>query len=1554
VTDRFNPVQTAGEIAATYRRYLRSLIAAHDPRIGMPLATAIDRSPLLHKGPYLEATPPYVPGLTPSQLVREGVLDRGFEALGSPALPLERPLYRHQEQAIRKVRAGRNVVIATGTGSGKTESFLLPILDSLVRERAAGSLGPGVRALLLYPMNALANDQMKRLRSLLAGFPAITFGRYTGDTENDPRVARDTFAALNPGEPLLPNELVSRREMQQTPPHLLLTNYAMLEYLLLRPQDMTLFPEAGEPTWRFLVVDEAHVYDGTQGAELAMLMRRLRDRVVPDGQLQCIATSATVGADTDPKGVTDFASSLFGVPFEWVTTAAARQDLVVADRLPSPRGPFWGPLTAADYRALADAEPVDAAVLAHATAHGWLGQSAAEALVHEERLADLKRALRGGPRLFDQLVDEVFPGDPDGREALVSLVAVASRLHGGDGSPALSARYHLFLRATEGAFTCLSDTGPHVHLARHERCEVCDAAVFEVGACRRCGAVHLIGVVEPHDGFPVLGQRQREKRTSWLALDASGGHLDDDDESVLAGAADDLAADPAMLCSRCGALSAADAKTCQNPSCKGADLRRVARLKKGGQELTGCLICGARGEGTVRAFETGADAAGAVIATTLYQKLPASAVPQEVLRPGEGRKLLMFSDSRQAAAYFAPYLEDTYGRLQRRRLVHRGLVRAGATGEAVFADDVVAATRAEAAAVRFFERRTSRQEQDRIIAPWVMAETVSTDDRQSLEGVGLLRISLDRDPAWAPPAPLLSLGLTADECWDFLGELVRTLRNQGAVTMPDAVAPNDEIFSPRRGPIYARLQGPEPKHKVLAWLPGRGTNRRVDYAARVIAALGISIDPGSLLSGVWTFLTGGSVDWLARSVPRGLGEVRQVDHRALRYQLVTSETPVFVCGTCQRVAAASVRGVCPAIGCPGRLQPFAPPPIEGETDHYRAIYQDMHPVSLKAMEHTAQWRNTEAATIQQQFIRGEVNALSCSTTFELGVDVGELQAVLLRNVPPTTANYVQRAGRAGRRAGAAALVVTYAQRRSHDLTHFAEPTGMMAGTVRPPYVPLANARIDRRHAYSVALSAFFRWYRETFGLISDDAGEFFLGEGNAAPAVESVRAFLTPAVPDRVKRSLERVLPPTVQAELGLAQDHWVADLLDLLEQVRLEMSQDVASLQQLQDDAVALKRFGQAERLQKVMRTIKQRDLLGFLANHNVIPKYGFPVDTVELRTNIGAGSQVGSRLELSRDLTQAIHEYAPDATLVAGGFLWTARGVYRLPGRDLERLQYRVCESCGQYWEALQDIEPKCPHCGRVSDHTGREFIIPEFGFVAAPEPSRPGSRPPERAWGGATYVARLSEELRTRTLALPGGAIEASVGPRGRLVAVADGPGGAGYWVCDWCGWGTAVGRGGRPPRQHDHLLRPGTQCNGRLSHLDLAHRYETDLLSLDLRPNTPVTDDRAWKSTLYAVLEAASATLQIARDDIGGVVGASGPLSRSLMLFDAVPGGGGNVLRIEEHLEHVLSAALRRVDDCECGPETSCYGCLRGYRNQRDHEALTRGAAADLLRSLGVTR
>ncbi|MDN5749758.1 MAG: DEAD/DEAH box helicase, partial [Pseudonocardia sp.] len=950
-----DPLDASRTIVAGYRRYLRSLLPLRDSRLATALDHAIDTSALLTKGPLLESTPAYAPGASITQLVAQGALDPGFLRLTGPDLPADRPLHTHQEQAVRKVEAGRNIVVATGTGSGKTESFLLPILAHLARERAAGTLGPGVRALLLYPMNALAGDQMKRLRRVLAGAGDLTFGRYTGDTQEDPDRALLDFERLHPGERRLPNELLSRTEMRAAPPHLLLTNYAMLEYLLLRPQDMDLFSAGSANCWRFVVVDEAHVYDGAKGAELAMLLRRLRDRVGAAHPLQAIATSATVGADRDPEAVTAFATHLFGLPFEWDGADPDRQDLVTATPLVRPAAPEWGPLPAAGYGELLDSPDPAAALPTLARAHGWTGRGdGADALRTEARLVALRAALREGPQPLTSLADLLPEGT--GPVVLTELVRLAGLVHDTDRSPVLSSRFHLFVRATEGAFSCLGVDEQHLGLNRREQCDRCDRVVFELGGCRRCGAVHLHGSLDTTGRVPrhVPWRAGGARRHSWLLLedDAHAGSADADEDDA---ALEDLKAGSGSrryLCVGCGALHVVGRTVCAAGGCASTELRAVSLLDSEAETLDSCTGCGARGRRLIRLLESGSEAAASVLGTALYQELPIDPEGQAAHLPGQGRKLLFFSDSRQMAAYFAPYLEDTHQRLARRRMITMAVQHWAATegADPATVEDLVDDTFRVAQQAGVFDEDTSRRARKQAVALWVVQEVVSYDDRQSLEGVGLVRVELDRPSRWVAPARLTALGLDEEQSWALLQELLRSLRSQGAIDMPDEVDPGDEAFAPRRGPIYVRGTGSEPKRKVLSWLPTAGTNRRVDYLSRVLREIGSDQDPKTLLAALWDDLDpaargDGPQTWFRSDSVPGIGTVRRIDHRRFRIRFVDGDDPLFRCDRCRRVAGVSVRDVCPTLRCDGRLRPWLRTPAAEERDHYRHLYLTSAPVS---------------------------------------------------------------------------------------------------------------------------------------------------------------------------------------------------------------------------------------------------------------------------------------------------------------------------------------------------------------------------------------------------------------------------------------------------------------------------------------------------------------------------------------------------------------------------------------------------------------------------------
>lgn len=347
-----DPLKLTQSVRESYVRYLTSTFRLRDATLRRLFHREVEKF-WFTNGPILEATPPFKKGCHLKGLIDERrLLARVFDLTrpnyvdGKQKNPLftlrGNPLYLHQEKALRKILKGRNVVIASGTSSGKTECFLIPIYDHLLREYEEGKLTPGVHALLLYPMNALANDQLRRLRDIARIMEEkmpevrITFGRYVGDTEKEKGRAREKFTRENPGVKPVESELLSRKEMQETPPHILITNYAMLEYLLLRPEDSPFFDGEYAKYWEFLILDEAHIYSGATGIEMAMLIRRLKDRVCRDmeGGLQCIATSATLVKEEEDFGkVADFATNLFGEKFEWNPQDNNRQDIIKGEKI---------------------------------------------------------------------------------------------------------------------------------------------------------------------------------------------------------------------------------------------------------------------------------------------------------------------------------------------------------------------------------------------------------------------------------------------------------------------------------------------------------------------------------------------------------------------------------------------------------------------------------------------------------------------------------------------------------------------------------------------------------------------------------------------------------------------------------------------------------------------------------------------------------------------------------------------------------------------------------------------------------------------------------------------------------------------------------------------------------------------------------------------------------------------------------------------------------------------------------------------------------------------
>jgi hypothetical protein len=912
----------------------------------------------------------------------------------------------------------------------------------------------------------------------------------------------------------------------------------------------------------------------------------------------------------------------------------------------------------------------------------------------------------------------------------------------------------------------------------------------------------------------------------------------------------------------------------------------------------------------------------------------------------------VFSDSRQDAAFFAPYLELTYQRAIQRRLIAEAITALGP--ERPRFGDLVQPIRGNAEHCAVLDPDNGSLTNTTEVRSWLMRELLALDRRQSLDGTGTAELAVAFPRGYQPPQALLAFGLGADDTSELLRLLLDTIRASGAVSVAANVDIQSEVFAPRN--LMIGIRGEQAEPGVLAWLPSRGTNRRLDLVQRVFDRRGINKNPREFLKLAWEYFTR-SHDWnriLVSYSDGARGVLWRLDHERFEWLPSSEGHRPMVCDRCRQVWWHSVAGICSSYRCSGTLRLIA----EGELkdDHYARLYRELKPIGMSVEEHTAQWTASKASSVQDDFVRGHINVLSCSTTFELGVDVGEVQAVLLRNVPPGPANYIQRAGRAGRRTDSAALVVTFAQRRNHDLYYFQHPQSLIEGKITPPFIRLDNASVVRRHAHAIAVAAF-----ERLSGPHTNVGTFFLAEGGQS-ACELFVDWLG-RHPEEVGSALARVVPSAVAAEVGVSDWSWVPALTEpneanlthgwlrrAAEEVRDELDLVVSQM----NDAVEKQQFARAEMLKRLSATISGRQLYGFLASRNVLPKYGFPVDVVELNL-ARTGDTAASNLELQRDLKLAISEYAPGARIIAGKAIWASQGVVVRPNRELRKYQWIACGDCGAVRHQLIEVSQDCKVCGSVEVARQGRFVIPEFGFVGKRDEGRPGEARPLRGASAESHFGVYQKE----SPAFEGvdgypATVQRRYFRQGRIVVINRGPGGRGFGLCEWCGYGepapVAMTRVRARETKHRDIRRPGRDCQGPMSFVHLGHEYLTDVVEITL---PGLTNEAIARSVLYSLLESAQ-RLGISRDDVDGTARRLSRDQISLVLFDTVPGGAGHARRLGTNLRALIEAALERVSNCECGEDTSCYSCLRSYGNQMWHEQLSRAAAANVLRPLHAAR
>lgn len=1558
----FSPVRASKQITQEYGRYLSTIFSLEDRDYQRQFENCLKRMPFA-AGPYLEVTDAFEKGETIRELIDTGILPQGFERLN---FRKDRPLYRHQADSLKQIAKGKNVVVCTGTGSGKTESFLLPIMRTLVEENNEDKLAPGVRAMLIYPMNALANDQIERLRELLAGFPEITFGCYTGQTEETYKKALVNFKKLNNDELPLENELISRQQMKESPPNILITNYAMLEYLMVRPDDSVFFSPRYTHFWKYIVLDEAHVYRGSTGIEVAMLLRRLNARL-NKRDIQYILTSATLGGEEDNEGVACFAQNLCNSTFSADDVIRAKRiQQVPPISFEKPPERFYKEVSRCIDKEQQEDDILQCVLSFYPDEDTELREALYSIIYRDPFFWEIRSHLQKKPQTVQNLAILTQKTE----EEITEFVTVATRaVH--DGGKLFDARYHMFLRAAESVYITLEPSKKLFLEGRRTFTENGQTyKVFEAAVCAHCHSLYLLGK-ESNQG--ILEQEafvpDEEPRCVYL-VSPTLSNDDEDEEHTLEDAGEKI--QPFDLCPICGMLTHAGAtRQCDHEGCPPIRVQRI-KLESGRSSLTKCPKCENTSSNILRRFFVGQEAVTSVIGTSLFETLPSytveykkPAITEEdfwfdeeqedpIYHDVGAKQFLTFSDSRQAAAFYASYMDQTYKGIVYKRLIVETLKKKEYVSEGKTLDECVKDLEA------MFEVYNMAKGQSVVKEAWKAAlhEAVDNNGLTSLCRMGMLAFDIPNDQVG-----MTKVGLSSEEVHTICALFSQWMLSEAAIHYPEPMNLEDRSFFAPNGIEHSyTFSDADPQMHTLSFVPSkRGcSNKRVDYFRRVLQKKNVALSEEEIdrvLDGIWKRFFAGK---------NGVMKATNGEYRISSEKVIVRRPEyIFQCRRCRRLTTFNIAGVCPAYHCNGELVLLSPDNSLKE-NHYYKLYQTMEIRPLRIREHTAQLSREMAYEYQNEFKQKKIDILSCSTTFEMGVDVGSLETVFMRNVPPSPANYAQRAGRAGRSLCSAAYALTFCNKSSHDFTFFRHPEEMIKGRIDPPVFDVRNEKIAIRHVYASAFGQFWKERPEYFSTV-----EAFLSKAQCEKnGIDCFEDYLRSS-PEILKNYLREFLPADLAKQFRIDEFGWIDALVGengKLRSVAAVYEQDIEALQNARETAYK-KGIRGVDMLSQRIRVYQQEGILAYLARANIFPKYGFPVDTVEM-TIVDRNGELKNGLQLQRDLSMAISEYAPDSQVVANGKLITSRYIRKSPNKSWRMYSYDICDICHNLntylyipGEHVEENEKQyCQNCGgKLSQKHKGVYLIPEFGFIADGNIKKPGLRKPVRTFKGeVSYIG--SRNLEEETLLQVGAAKIYVRSSKSEEMAVLNR---GQFYVCEQCGY-TKLEKCYLPiiRDKKKHERAAGGECtNKELKNYALGYRFKTDILSMRFVvptfANGEKTEDEAL-SILYGILEGASRELSIEREDISGCLNwffnqESRTAQCGFILYDKTPGGAGHVRRLADPktLEKVFDRTFRLMNSCTCGGEsmdTSCYSCLRNYYNQKYHDRLQRGYVVNFLKKI----
>ncbi|MBM4287361.1 MAG: DEAD/DEAH box helicase [Deltaproteobacteria bacterium] len=1569
-------------VVAEYRDYFESFINILDDRL-LDFVKERLADGEMWPDAVLQLNPAYEPGPTLRELAAQGVVTPEPARFFGESLRL----YRHQEEALQIARRGEPYIVSTGTGSGKSLTYLIPIFDHIIRNDPDRH---SVRAIIVYPMNALINSQLEALERFKKNWPecSVRFARYTGQEKQEDR-----------------NAILS------DPPHILLTNYVMLEYMLIRPYERTLVRQATREL-KYLVMDELHFYRGRQGADVAMLMRRVRQRAGrPD--LQFVGTSATLVTEGDREArrgrIAEVGAQLFGTPVPNVVDETLKRVAAV----PAPQN--QEELRAAVQ--LAPPEPTLEAVTHHPLA-AWVEETFG-LQVEDGRL------VRRTPIAFSEglklLVEKTGLEESLCLERLKAVLDAGNAAQLPSGEPVFAFRLHQFMASGSSVYTTLEPAGDrYLTTAGHyvvPQEEGQEKVLFPLAFCRECGQEYYLASMVSEGATTRLVPRSPLLTVSDEDISGTPGFFSLEDGELWEGQLDDLPEN--WLEMRKGGVRPKRnyADHVPQPYWVTPDGVLTPELKAGAQAgwfqprpLMLCLRCRAaydlREKSDYRKLST-LSQVGRSTATTITSTAAVVAMRQDEAIDPAARKVLSFTDNRQDASLQAGHLNDFTQVILLRGALVRALEQEGALtldrlGPAIFQalnpqpEDFMkfpvpggpGFNSAKKAMVDLIDYLVLED----LARAWRIAQP-------NLEQCGLLRIKYDgltelaQDESLWADVPVISevdgakreailqavldylRGVLALDAGILEEDHTRSLVNRANEWLrePWTFDKNERL---RRGTVAILPQGP-PNHRndtasirlgfrsaIGRYLRSRHTwGRDADLSGPEVEALILHIV--SVLGGhIFSIITRNGVDY-------GI----QIRAGALRWEQGDGKAP-------------------------------GPDPVRAKSLYLRReehikrepnrFFEDLYAKEAQWLtgiiggEHTGQIQIDRRIEREKDFREGKLPALFCSPTMELGVDIADLTVVHLRNVPPTPANYAQRSGRAGR-GGKPALVLAFSSYgNAHDQYFFRHKTRMIAGSVAPPRMDLGSKDLVEAHLHSVWLAMaglnmgssmvdLLDLNSPNYPLLPEKAAALNLSEPRQQEVIAAFQAIVA-LVGEPITKATW-FSPQWLVDTVRVAPEGFNRSLDRWRELYKAAVEQRDAARRKIDNPRLGRREREEAERQQQ--EALREIDLLlnrgeqvtetdfypyRYLATEGFLPGYNFP--RLPLRALVWTGVRTET---IDRPRFLGLAEFGPQNVIYHEGRKHRVTAC-RMPGGDIDRrvCRAKLCLVCGYIHPRDEAAVDLCHHCGTRMDGNNSEF------------PQRLLDQPTVRAsrWVRITSEeeerAREGYHLTTHFWFSPGTSPQmVNVQPENgsdpilEMTYVPQ----AELWRINH-GWRRSEERngfnldavngkwlGGEVEQEEN-----GGGSGGKIVLIPGLKPYVTDNRNILLF--RPLTEEAAalpfLKTLAYALQRGIQVNYQVEEQEVAAELIGRDEHQR-ILLWEAAEGGTGVWERILSEPRSLAEIAREALRICHFNPDTgeedkereepcgpACYDCLLSYSNQTDHRFLDRFLVRDFLLQLAKAK